>query len=77
MVKGMLEEEGEEILSVYQLREEHWRRLRSTNMVERYQQELRRRTRVVRILPSEGSCLRHKSQRQVLTPAEIVPKNVP
>jgi len=32
--------------------------MRSTNMLERYQQELRRRTRVVRIFPNEGSCLR-------------------
>ncbi len=57
-VAEMLEEEGEEMLAVYQLPEEHRKRLRSTNMVERYQQELRRRTRVVRIFPNEGSCLR-------------------
>ena len=32
--------------------------MRSTNMLERQNQELKRRTRVVRIFPSEGSCLR-------------------
>jgi len=57
-VAEMLEEEGEEILAVYQLPPEHRKRMSSTNMLERYQQELRRRTRVVRIFPSEGSCLR-------------------
>jgi len=57
-VAELLEEDGEEMLAVYQLPEEHRKRLRSTNMVERYQQELRRRTRVVRIFPNEGSCLR-------------------
>jgi len=50
--------EGEEILAVYQLPPEHRKRMRSTNMLERYQQELRRRTRVVRIFPYEGLCLR-------------------
>ena len=57
-VAEMLEEEGEEILAVYQLPVEHRKRMCSTNMLERYQQELRRRTRVVRIFPNEGSCLR-------------------
>ena len=53
-----IDAEGEEILSVYQLPESHRRRLRSTNMLERFHQELKRRTRVVRIFPDEASCLR-------------------
>ena len=32
--------------------------MRSTNMLERYNQELKRRTRVVRIFPNAASCLR-------------------
>ena len=32
--------------------------MKSTNMLERYNEEIRRRTRVVRIFPSEASCLR-------------------
>ena len=36
----------------------HRRRLRTTNLVERLNEEIRRRTRVARMFPSEGSCLR-------------------
>ncbi len=57
-VAELLEEHGEEILGVYALPASHRRRMRSTNMLERYNQELKRRTRVVRIFPDEGSCLR-------------------
>lgn len=57
-VAGLLEEHGEEILGVYALPASHRRRMRSTNMLERYNQELKRRTRVVRIFPDDGSCLR-------------------
>ena len=32
--------------------------MRTTNMLERYNQELKRRTRVVRIFPDDRSCLR-------------------
>ena len=38
--------------------EEHRKRMRSTNMLERLNQELKRRTRVVRIFPDGSSCLR-------------------
>ena len=36
----------------------HRRRLRTTNLVERLNQEIRRRTRVARLFPNEASCLR-------------------
>ncbi len=54
----LLEDHGEEILNVYQLPQSHRRKLRSTNMLERYNQELKRRTRVIRIFPNRESCLR-------------------
>jgi len=54
----MLEEHGEEILTVYQLPLLHRRFMKSTNMLERYNQELKRRTRVVRIFPHQEYCLR-------------------
>ena len=57
-VSRMLDEHGEEILTVYQLPLNHRRSLKSTNMLERYNQELKRRTRVVRIFPHQESCLR-------------------
>ena len=57
-VAEMLEEQGEEILAVYELPVWHRRSMRSTNMLERYNQELKRRTRVIRIFPDQASCLR-------------------
>ena len=45
-------------LTVYRLPREHRLRMKSTNMLERYNEELRRRTRVVRIFPNAESCLR-------------------
>jgi len=57
-VSQLLDEHGEEILSVYQLPLHHRRSMKSTNMLERYNQELKRRTRVVRIFPHQESCLR-------------------
>jgi putative transposase len=53
-----LEETIEEPLNVFSLPAEHRKRLRTTNGLERYQQEVRRRTRVVRIFPNRASCLR-------------------
>ena len=57
-VSRLLDEHGEEILTVYALPAPHRRKMRSTNMLERFNQELKRRTRVVRIFPDDGSCLR-------------------
>ena len=53
-----LDEQGEEILAVYHLPESHRKRMRTTNMLERLNQEIKRRTRVVRIFPNEASCIR-------------------
>jgi len=36
----------------------HRKRMRSTKMLERWHQELKRRTRVVRVFPDGASCLR-------------------
>jgi putative transposase len=57
-VARLLEEHGEEILGVYALPEAHRKRMRTTNLLERQNQELKRRTRVVRVFPNEASCLR-------------------
>ncbi|MBW4045861.1 MAG: IS256 family transposase, partial [Acidobacteria bacterium] len=57
-VATLLEEHGEEILGVYALPESHRKRMRTTNMLERQNQELKRRTRVVRVFPNGQSCLR-------------------
>lgn len=50
--------EGEETLSCFHFPERHRRRIRTTNGLERVNQEIYRRTRVVRIFPNDASCLR-------------------
>jgi transposase-like protein len=45
-------------LTVFDFPESHRRRIRTSNMLERVNQEVKRRTRVVRIFPNPSSCLR-------------------
>ena len=54
----LLDHCAEEILAVYQLPERHRKRMRSTNLLERVNQEIKRRTRVIRIFPNEQACVR-------------------
>lgn len=53
-----VEENIGETLSYYSLPIEHHKHLKSTNMLERLNQEIKRRTHIVRIFPNEESCLR-------------------
>lgn len=53
-----VEDNIEDSFAVYDLPQEHRKRMKSTNMLERVNQELKRRSRTVRIFPSEGSLLR-------------------
>lgn len=53
-----VEENIEETLSYYRLPLAHHKHMKSTNMLERLNQEIKRRTHVVRIFPSLESCLR-------------------
>lgn len=48
----------EETWTYYRLPLAHHRHLKSTNLLERFNQEIKRRTLVVRIFPNEASCLR-------------------
>jgi putative transposase len=57
-VARWIDEEIESCFSVYNLPESHQRRMRTTNMIERLNQELKRRSRVIRIFPNDASCLR-------------------
>ena len=45
-------------LTVFDFSEGHRRRIRTSNLLERVSQEVKRRTRVVRIFPNQASCLR-------------------
>lgn len=53
-----VEENIEETLTFYRLPPQHHKHLKSTNMLERLNEELKRRTHVVRIFPNAASCLR-------------------
>ena len=53
-----VEDNIEETLSYYRLPLPHHKHMKSTNMLERLNQELKRRTHVVRIFPNAESCLR-------------------
>jgi putative transposase len=53
-----MEETLPEGLIVFAFPEAHWRLIRTTNGLERLNQEIRRRTRVARLFPNEASCLR-------------------
>jgi putative transposase len=53
-----VEENIGETLTFYRLPRGHHKHLKSTNMLERLNEEIKRRTRVVRIFPNSDSCLR-------------------
>jgi putative transposase len=53
-----VEENIEETFSFYRLPRQHHKNLKSTNMLERLMEELKRRTLVVRIFPNAAACLR-------------------
>lgn len=53
-----VEENIEETLTFFRLPRQHHKHLKSTNMLERLNEEIRRRTYVVRIFPNAESCLR-------------------
>jgi putative transposase len=57
-VADHIEEHIEECLSCLAYPESHRRRIRTTNGLERLNQEIKRRTRVVRNFPNRESCLR-------------------
>ena len=53
-----MEENIEETLTYFRLPLAHRKHMKSTNMLERLNEEIRRRTYVVRIFPNADSCLR-------------------
>jgi transposase-like protein len=53
-----VEENIEETFTFYRLPAAHHKHMKSTNMIERLNEEIKRRTNVVRIFPNNESCLR-------------------
>ena len=45
-------------LTVYEFEESHRKKIRTSNLVERLNREIKRRTKVVSIFPNEAACLR-------------------
>jgi putative transposase len=54
----MLEDAEADILAFYAFPSSHWRKLRSTNPLERFNKEVGRRTDVVGIFPDDQSLIR-------------------
>jgi len=52
------EENLSEGFTAFSLPASHRRRMRTSNLIERLNQEIRRRTRVARLFPNDASCLR-------------------
>lgn len=57
-LSAWMEENLAEGFTVFDFPLEHRRTIRTTNSLERINQEIRRRTRVVGVFPNEASCLR-------------------
>jgi hypothetical protein len=57
-IASMLEDAEAEILGFYAFPPSHWRKLRSTNPLERFNREIGRRTDVVGIFPDDRSLIR-------------------
>ena len=55
---GWVEDSIDSTLTFFRLPRQHHKHLKSTNMLERLNEEIRRRTYVVRIFPNAESCLR-------------------
>ena len=70
-----VEENIEETFTFYRLPRAHHKHLKSTNMLERLNQELKRRTHVVRIFTDEACCLRLVRALAVETHEEWIDAN--
>ncbi|HUU26418.1 MAG TPA: transposase [archaeon] len=57
-VAEFLENTAHEVVACFIVPEEHRKRIRTTNGLERFHEEVHRRTQAIRIFPNQKSCLR-------------------
>lgn len=57
-VADMLDDAADAVLACFYLPESHRKRMRTTNMMERFNEEIKRRTKVVRIFPNDAAMIR-------------------
>lgn len=55
---GVLYVEAEESMTYFDFDESWWRRIRTSNCIERLNKEIKKRTRVVGVFPNEAACER-------------------
>ena len=71
---------GGDVLAFMTFPTEHWSKIHSTNPVERLNEKIRRRTRVVRIFPNTESCLiaaRRDPPSDIRVYGRITPESIP
>jgi transposase-like protein len=73
----MLEDAEPDILAFYEFQRGHWRKLRSTNPLERFNREVGRRNRTVRLLTQWGLRRNLTALREPGAPDELAERGVP
>ena len=58
LLSAWMEENIPEGLTIFSFPQEHWKKLRTSNLAERVNKEIKRRTKIVGIFPNCDSCLR-------------------
>ena len=58
LLSAWMEENIPEGLTIFSFPQEHWKKLRTSNLAERVNKEIKRRTKIVGIFPNCKSCLR-------------------
>lgn len=76
-VVSWMEENLEEGFTIFDFPESHQKRLRTTNPLERLNQEVKRRTRKIRVFPNESSLLRLVSAILIETDEKWSTENKP
>lgn len=58
-VSRLLEQSLDDVLTFYDYPAHHWRKIRTTNLIEHLNSQIKRRTKVVNVFPDVDSCIRY------------------